>query len=269
MKILSVALCASALLGVASTAMAADMRLPVKAPAQMTTRAPMPMFYVGAGAGWANASSSRTMTSVTSIGAEPISTAPFSSSGSSLIGGAFVGINLPPLGGALPFYFGAELGIDLLNASSSLVGTPILPAGPAFPSATDAYRFRDNYMVTLSALLHVQVAQFDIFGRVGGAWVNKTITFDCVSLCVAAGTAAFSGTRDTTLGGWILGVGVQTPLPIGSLPMLIRVEYDHVFLGSTSASFAAAAPATTAVAFNVSQDIDIVRASLVLPLFSR
>lgn len=97
--------------------------------------------------------------------------------------------------------------------------------------------------------------------------VNKEITYSCIGFCnIAPAVANFDQTQSVNLPAFVIGGGVEGWLPrMLNLPrMKWRFNYTHIATGDKTVSFGA--DATRSLQYNVSQDIDIARVSVIVPL---
>lgn len=215
--------------------------------------------------------SARNPVSTRSVGIDPNIPGEIESCDSALGGG--IGLGTEVLGvpvGPTEIIFGLEGSLLFPGGGSNSPGTPALT--PLGVPTNDLYGFKDNHIVLFGPTARVPVTDtISIFTSVGGAWGDKTVSYNCVTLCDFAGTPRFSGTRDVNMSGWFFSLGAQATLPVfmpNGAPLALSLDWTRIDFGDKTVSFAAPAPFPTAVSFSVGQDIDIFRASIVVPIIS-
>ena len=79
----------------------------------------------------------------------------------------------------------------------------------------------------------------------------------------ALGNQKSSESKDVTLGGLALGGGLQFNVPQAPFPIIVQLDYTHLFLNQENVQFGT--PATVFSSFSVGQDIDLVMARVLVP----
>lgn len=229
--------------------------------------------YAGGSAGVSRADTRRGCTRSASAGAlDECAPGDIFAPNTSFAGGVLVGVTGPTIP-AGPVQITTALEFEALFPSGSATsnGTPVTNLGP--PPIGDTYEVRDRNIMMLSGIFGVPIAQ-NVTGlfQIGGAWIDKEITYNCNGapngFCgIAPATPAFSQTQSLDLTGLVVGGGVQGRLPpiFPNQPsMYWRFLYTHIFVDEQTVSFGT--DATRSVTYNVSQDIDIARGQLILPI---
>jgi outer membrane immunogenic protein len=235
MKKLSLGLVAAGAL-IAGPVMAADLRMPVKAPpAPVVPAYNWTGFYIGGefGGGWA----SETVTVVTQTSATPGFPVGFSSSRdlSGFLGGINAGFNYQ-IDQFVVGIDGDYTWADLTGSSSSVS-----------PTTGDVATHSDkiNWIATVTGRLGV-VFNNDwlLYGKAGWAWAgwqDNTSTFNPTQTTLL-NTLNSSATRE----GWTAGVGLEWGFAPG---WSAKVEYDYIGFDQTTHSDTEVNAATGAVSF--------------------
>src|SRR6478672_6809494 len=244
---------ALALLGTASAAFAADMR--VKAPP-----APLPPpciwcgFYIGLNGGWAGTTGGNNSFLASSFeSTETPSTTPIFGFGNNFnnqntsggFGGGQIGYNwvfggAGGYGGASGWLVGVEA--DIQGASLSRRSNTLFLASVDEPGETASFTAdsRLNWFGTLRGRLGFATGPVLFYGTGGLAFggVNNRLlatfndNFDCdFASCAVAGVNSFNNNNNNTRWGWVAGVGIEWMFaPNWSL----KGEYQYIDLGSVT-----------------------------------
>ena len=70
--------------------------------------------------------------------------------------------------------------------------------------------------------------------------------------------------QDITLGGFAAGGGLQFNVPQAPFPIIVQLDYTHLFLNQEAVQFGT--PATVFTSFNVGQDVDLVMLKVEIPI---
>jgi outer membrane immunogenic protein len=235
-RLQSVLLATVAAIGFASIASAADM--PVKAPVYKA--APVAMynwsgFYIGANGGWGSSSKCWDYAGTAAV---PLAT--YLSEGCHNATGGMIGGQIGYNWQVASWVFGLEAQFDWANLKGSNVSA-------AFPTFTNQSKIDGLGLFT---------------GRIGYAW-NNAMLYAKGGAAVAndkynyypTATGIDTGTASETRWGGVVGVGLE----YGFTPnWSVAIEYDHLFLGSRTITFAS--PTTTVD--SISQKVDMVTARI-------
>lgn len=244
----------------AAPAMAADLRMPLKAPPVPMT----PVFswsgcYIGADVGGAWARENADNNNPTILAGVDQAADSVALKGSSIIGGGLIGCNVQFnswVVGIEGDWSGTHLSDTQVGPNLFLNGTPIGSGSVSFSRTVDwlaSIRGRLGYTVTPNTLLYVTG---------GGAWAKTDFSGTDIfagGVCPNCVSTAYSA----TVTGWVIGGGVEwAPW---SNNWLVRAEYLHYDLQGSTSQVAFFPPAFTApgAQFFYSRDqIDEVRVGL-------
>lgn len=244
---------------IAAPAMAADLRMPVKAPV-----APIvPVFswtgwYIGGNVGGSWADVPETF----GIPLFALNIANKATS-TSIIGGGQIGYNYQMDHVVL----GVEADLDWRNNNNNFSCPVIAPTGCVAASASIlSLRDQQNWLGTVRGRLGLAFDRVLVYGTGGLAYGNVQHTLNETQLTAPGGgfLAALIVTDNTTRTGWAAGAGIEYAI---SDQWSIGVEYLHVDLGSSTLNTPTPAVVINTVTFNPSSATfidrsDIVRARL-------
>ena len=225
--------------------------------------------YIAGAVGGANNCTDQTFIQIITIGgADPFDPATRSACNGSFVGGGAIGANF-----GTPFispFFNApiQVGVEVQflgssGGSNTFQGTPTNLLGPL--PGEDSYIAQDNYFVIINATATVPITPvFSLIGHAGYAWANKTVTYNCTGLCPRAGQPESFASQDVTLGGFAAGGGLQFELPQAPFPIIVQLDYTHLFLNQETVQFGT--PATVFTSFNVGQDVDLIMLKVEIPI---
>ncbi len=242
-------------------AMAADLRMPVKAP-------PMPVaaefswtgWYAGinVGGSWADVPENF---SLPLFGASVANKA----TSSSIVGGGQIGFNYQ----INHIVLGVEADLDGRNNSNTFSCPVAAPTGcvPAAASASIlTLHDEQNWLGTVRGRLGVAFDRFFLYGTGGLAYGNVQHTLNETQLTAPGGTtlASLIVSDNTTRTGWAAGVGAEYAITNN---WSVGVEWLHVDLGTTTLNTPTPAVTIGGVTFNPSSATftdrsDIVRARI-------
>ncbi len=221
-------------------------------------------FYAGGSVGGSYSSHERTLPSLITLNiVDPTDGRTYNGNSTYFSGGLFMGMNIAQFFGWL---FGVEAGYDWMDKNEAFLGNvPNTTLGPN----TDRMATTRNSLLTVSGLVTIPVnPNFSVFTRFGWARSNEDVTIDCNSSCDAAGTPRFRSVQSADFNGWVWGVGAQGRIGrVGMFPVLLRGEYQHYSFGGKT--FGAGNPANAAIGFHTEPEIDMVKGSLVVPLWNQ
>lgn len=250
---------------VTAPAMAADLRMPVKAPvAPIVPVFSWTGFYIGGNVGgsWSDVPELFSLPNAGGgVGFNVANTA----NSSSIIGGGQIGYNYQ----IDHVVLGVEADFDWRNNSNTFSCPVITPTGCVPAAATASIlslHDEQNWLGTFRGRLGWAFDRVLFYGTGGLAYGNVQHTLTETQLTAAGGAvlAALSVTDNTTRTGWVAGAGIQYAI---TDQWSIGVEYLHVDLGDTTLSTPTPAVTINTVTFNPSSArftdrSDIVRATL-------
>jgi len=140
------------------------------------------------------------------------------SNGLGLIGGGEAGCNYQM--GA--FVVGVEGDFDWAAKNHSSNNAVVGPTGDSFQLTSNNY-----WISTVAARFGFAVERALLYGKVGGGWVG-TNGFTVTDVTTGA---SFSSANSNTLGGWLVGAGVEYAY---TTTWTMKLEYDYLGLGSQS-----------------------------------
>jgi outer membrane immunogenic protein len=223
-----IAIAAAALVSLATSAFAADMSMPVKAPIY---KAPPPCtwcgWYVGLNAGWTGTDAGAGgLGSVLAVGAIPASVG---NRTSGFIGGGQIGYNWQTGNWV------AGLEADFDGVSAKATTTVIFPGGLGFVPLTTTYTHQLDWLSTVRGRLGALVAPNLLLYVTGGLAVGEVKTgsaFLCPTCAPASATEATTNlTSSSTRAGGTVGAGFEWMIaPHWS----VKAEYLYATLGNTS-----------------------------------
>ncbi len=225
---------------VAGPALAADLRMPVKAPpAQVEPVLSWTGFYIGANAGvdWFNKDWSIPLTPINIAGGCPGCPKPAGGhAASSLLAGGQVGFNYQ----IDKFVIGAEAQADWTQLEASNVDV-------SATFITD--HSKTDSLGTIAARGGVAWGPALLFVKGGGAWAHDKFWTSTATIPIAQ---SLSETR----WGWMIGGGIEYAFWNN---WSVKIEYDHLDLGSRRETLAPVAAGVLPFEYDVKQTIDLVQ----------
>ena len=209
-KISSLLTAIAAVAAISAPAVAADMRMPMKAaPAPMAVAFNWTGFYIGGFVGGAVAD--RNAFSTTPISGALNYNGPLANSyslDSSFIGGGTIGYNWQPVGSQ--FVFGIEGEVGYIRLQRSVIDVNAVNLfGPATTNGFDATRIGDWYGV-IAGRIGVAFDRVLLYAKGGAAFVEKSYTYtDTCPVSPVCGGGLLSLSNSDTQTTWAAGAGVE------------------------------------------------------------